>query len=509
MAELPARIGAYEIQARLGVGGMAETFVAVRRGPGAFAQRVCLKRIRQDAADDPELVRQFLAEAAVVARLRHAAITQVLDFGRDGDDYYMALELIDGVDLRELLERHPGGLAPELVQYIATELTTALDFAHRAGGEPNALPIVHRDVSTSNVLLSSEGEVKLSDFGIARPLDAPQHTRTGIVKGKVPYLAPEYARTGRFDARSDLFSLGVLLYECLSGARPHDGQTELETLERASRGQRAPLREVASGTPAGLVSEAEALLEADPGMRTQSAAALLEALLALPAVPRARRELGALVTACRAARAGSSAAGTNAVPIGPTERWDAAPSHPRTPSRGAPSSAASDGLISVELPPGARGLPVSRGPLVALAVALALGAAVLGFAATRRDALGAANGVDPRPHTSAPADARSADTAIPADQKAAPHPVRTAEAQSTAETAVVSARQRANQRKATLEVVVMPYGEVAINGENRGRSPVIVHLAAGDHDVRAHNRDSTFARKVTLRAGEHKRVVLR
>src|SRR5688500_13594044 len=103
MAELPARIGAYEIQARIGAGGMAETYLALRRGPGGFAQRVCLKRIRQDAADDPELVRQFLAEAALVARLRHAAITQVLDFGRDGDDYYMALELIDGVDLRELL----------------------------------------------------------------------------------------------------------------------------------------------------------------------------------------------------------------------------------------------------------------------------------------------------------------------------------------------------------------------------------------------------------------------
>jgi eukaryotic-like serine/threonine-protein kinase len=504
MAELPARIGAYEIQARLGMGGMAETFVALRRGPGGFAQRVCLKRIRQDAADDPELVRQFLAEAAVVARLRHAAITQVLDFGRDGDDYFMALELIEGVDLRELLERNPGGLAPELVQYIATELATALDFAHRAGGEPKALPIVHRDVSSSNVLLSAEGEVKLSDFGIARPLDAPQHTRTGIVKGKVPYLAPEYARSGRFDARSDLFSLGVLLYECLSGTRPHDGQTELETLERASRGQRAPLREVASATPAGLVTEAEALLEADPNLRTQSAAALLEALLALPAVPRARRELGALVTACRAARPASKTAATTAVAVGPTERWDA-PGR-REPAALPSATVSSEGLISVSVAADAPRLRVSRRALVALAVAVALSGAVLGFAATRGNSEVGARAGD---LAGANRGDRSVETAVPADKTSAEEPTREGAAETASAIPGASPGQHDDKRKATLEVVVMPYGQVAINGEDRGRSPVIVRLAAGDHDVRAHNRNSTFARRVTLRPGEHKRVVLR
>lgn len=496
MAELPARIGAYEIQARIGAGGMAETYLALRRGPGGFAQRVCLKRIRQDAADDPELVRQFLAEAALVARLRHAAITQVLDFGRDGDDYYMALELIDGVDLRELLERHPGGLAPALVQYIASELATALDFAHRAGGEPGALPIVHRDVSTSNVLLSTEGEVKLSDFGIARPLDGPQHTRTGIVKGKVPYLAPEYARTGRFDARSDLFSLGVLLYECLSGTRPHDGPTELETLERASRGQRAPLRETAADAPPALVYEAEALLEADPALRTQSAAELLEALLALPAVPRARRELGALVTACRASRARSTpdapTAGT-AVAVGPTEPWDA-PGTPATAGTGARSGSASGTAIRVELAPGRA---VSRGPLIALGLALALGAAVLGYAAARR-----APSPSPADASSAPG-AGAAKAAVPVDRSAAaapPGPTGTATGVRPSDT---------KRERATLKVVVVPLGDVTIDGVNYGKAPITVELAPGDHDVRATNQDSTFRRRVSLAPGDRKSVVLR
>jgi eukaryotic-like serine/threonine-protein kinase len=485
MVELPARIGGYEIQARLGVGGMAETYLAVRRGPGDFAQRVCLKRIRRDAAADPELIRQFLAEAAVVARLRHAAITQVLDFGREGDEYYMALELIDGVDLRQLLEHHPAGLPPQVVQYIAIELATALDFAHRAGGEAGAQPIVHRDVSSSNVLLSNEGEVKLSDFGIARPLDGPQHTHTGIVKGKVPYLAPEYARSGRFDPRSDLFSLGVLLYECLSGARPHDGPTELETLERASRGQRAPLREVAAATAAGLVRETEALLEADPGMRTQSAGALLEALLALPAVPRARRELGMRVAACRAARAKNATPAGTAVPVGPTERWQAA--------------GASQPAISVELAARPR---VSRGALIALAVALALAAAVIGYGAVRR---GSAPAAGEAKAAESAASARSAETAVPTGPKAA---APSADGTRAAAGATAGAA-RADEPRATLIVVVMPQGMVTIDGVEHGRAPVTVKLEPGDHDVRARNGDSTFARRVTLRAGERKKVVLR
>src|SRR4029077_10979851 len=114
---------------------------------------------------------------------------------------------------------------------------------HRGGGAASQAAVVHRDVSPSNVLVSTEGEVKLTDFGIARSLSGPQHTQTGVVKGKVPYLAPEYARSGRFDRRCDLFSLGVLLYEAACGERPHDGATDLEPLERASSGRRRPLAE--------------------------------------------------------------------------------------------------------------------------------------------------------------------------------------------------------------------------------------------------------------------------
>ena len=140
---------------------------------------------------------------------------------------------VQGLDLSQLLAS--GALPADLVVHLAVELATALDFAHRAGGDATLGPIVHRDVSPSNTLISLEGEVKLSDFGIARPLQGPQHTRTGVVKGKVPYLAPEYARTGKFDARCDLYSLGALLYEAASGRAPHDGATDLEKLERAAR----------------------------------------------------------------------------------------------------------------------------------------------------------------------------------------------------------------------------------------------------------------------------------
>ncbi len=290
--------GPYELVRRLGSGGMAETYLAVRRGPGGFEQHVCVKRILPALESDPELVRMFMEEARLAAQLRHSNITQVVDFGVVSGSHYLALELVDGMDLRALLAslRAQGrALDPPLAVYVATQLAAALDFAHTP--ERGRHPVIHRDLSPSNVLVSRAGEVYLTDFGIARALGAKRITASGVVRGKVPYMAAEYALTGRFDARSDLFALGVILFEAVAGQRPFDGATELDTLTRIKDGLHPPLASLAPAAPPALAAIVEQLLVPRPEERFQSAAALLEALAHVAAPPTVPRQLGELVRA--------------------------------------------------------------------------------------------------------------------------------------------------------------------------------------------------------------------
>lgn len=293
--------GDYELRERLGVGGMAETFVAVRRGPAGFQQRVCLKRVLGTFQDDPEFIEMFLRESRLSALLHHNHIARVLDFGVVEGAHYLTLELIEGTDLRRLLSslrEYGERLDPELVIHLARALASALDFAHTADDNGRAAGIVHRDVSPSNVLLSYAGEVKLADFGIAKRTHRPDSLQSTALKGKIPYMAPEYAIGRHYDARTDLFSLGVLLYECLAGRRPFDGENDIETLERARRGEWEPLTWFAGDAPALLVDTIESLLRSDRMDRPPNAGALLDRLAPLRIDPLTRRSLADEVRHC-------------------------------------------------------------------------------------------------------------------------------------------------------------------------------------------------------------------
>lgn len=498
---IPARIGPYAIVRPLGAGGMAETFVAERRGPGAFVQRVCLKRIRADQASDPELVRQFMAEAALAARLRHATIASVLDFGEDRGVLYMALELIDGVDLRELIRRTPEGLPSAVVVYIAVELCTALDVAHGAEGGG----IVHRDVSPSNVLVSTEGEVKLADFGIARAELAPSHTRTGIVRGKVPYMAPEYARTARLDARADLFSLGVLLHECAYGVRPFDGATDLETLERATRGERITPPARGEPLPDGFEAILSHLLAPDPGERFAGAGAALEALLSLPSDPRARRELGSRVSAARPA-------------------VESTPTDPFATTASERASIASDATTrTLESAAGLSSLPRrKRGPLLALGAAACAAGVALALGWSRPAEPAAATGssepsaspslpstpgaAPPAPLARTPEPPHAASTEAPVLRPLALEPATAPHAEAPAPDAGAPAPSRARAR---LEVVVVPWGRVFVNDQALGAAPVSLQLRAGTHHVRAESPNGVTRKRIELRPGERRRLEFR
>jgi eukaryotic-like serine/threonine-protein kinase len=328
MATSALRFGPYELARRLGAGGMAETFLAIRRGPGGFEQHVCVKRILPSLVTEPDFVRQFMEEARLAAQLRHANIAQVVDFGAHEGSNYLALELVDGMDLRALLKRvreRKLSLGSDLVAYIATALTSALDFAHTPMGVRPA--VAHRDISPSNVLVSRSGEVYLTDFGIARVLGSKRRTESGVVRGKVPYMAPEYALHATFDQRSDIFSLGVVLFESLAGQRPFDGATDLDTLQRIAEGRRPSLGALRPDASVPLVRAIERMLAPDPNYRFQSAAEVLQALVPCAAPPTAPRLLGELVRSSSESLAASLRLSTpsETAPVGA----GAAPAYPQ------------------------------------------------------------------------------------------------------------------------------------------------------------------------------------
>jgi len=205
-------------------------------------------------------------------------------------------------------------LDPGLTSHLAHALAAALDFAHTADEDGHAAGIIHRDVSPSNVLLSEAGEIKLADFGIAKATNHPGSVQSGALKGKIPYMAPEYALGRYCSARSDLFSLGVLLYECLAGYRPFDGGSDIQTLDRA------PLHEAAPETPAPLADAIEALLAPNPEDRPPNAAAFVRMLAEVPPPPLAQRDLGALVRSVEKDDAIPSAPGLASTRPAPTLR---------------------------------------------------------------------------------------------------------------------------------------------------------------------------------------------
>jgi len=275
--EKPITFGRYRLIGRLSEGGMSELFVARTSGVEGFSRAFVLKRLRPELARDESAVAQFIDEARLQARLVHSNIVPVFDFGVVDGEYFMTQEYILGRDLGRLVDRHRGpgsaGLPTPVAYYAAHETLQALAYAHgRSEHDGTPLGIVHRDVAAGNVIVSLAGEVKLSDFGIVKANDRLSETQEGTVKGNANFMSPEQARGGNVDARSDLFSLGLVLYYCLSGELLYTGNDDIEVLQHAAGGPQredlARIRRLPDPAPQIL----ERALAFDPNHRFQTAA---------------------------------------------------------------------------------------------------------------------------------------------------------------------------------------------------------------------------------------------
>ena len=276
-------LGRYRLVKELAEGGMGVVYRGIDTGWGGAERPVAVKLLAPALARDPEFIGSFQQEARISFQVAHPNVVQVLDIGQIDETCFMVMEWVNGVDLRtvhkrlaERQERFP----TQIATFIAIEVARGLDYAHRLGdGKGRALELVHRDVSASNILVSWEGAVKLTDFGIATSRLHKASLRPGSLKGKIGYMSPEQAGGGRLDPRSDVFSLGVVLYELVTGANPFtSGRTEADALAHARSCTFDPPRERNPRVDPALERIVLRAMSARPEDRYPTAAALRDDL---------------------------------------------------------------------------------------------------------------------------------------------------------------------------------------------------------------------------------------
>ena len=519
----PERLGPYLLLDRVGAGGMAEGYRAVKF-VGDTRVKVFLKRIRREHRLDPDYVRWFQREAAIVASLRHANIVTLVEVDPDGR--FLAFELIDGLDLRHLLRGHPDRRLPvDLSVLILTEVLKALDHAHSrtSGGAPAG--VIHRDLDPSNVLISYAGEVKVADFGVSAFISPDGEPLTSIV-GKPHYQAPEETRNdGAQNGRSDLFSLGVVAYQMLSGERPFTG-SRAEIARAIAANRYVPLQQVAPNVPASLAAIVERLMKPDPTERFASALECQHAIYEVYAPnPMLYRDLGHLAYRARphetieTSRVRALAERASLLPQAPTT-----PASSSTPAAVSGTQHVNNGdTVETEDPPTAKAEALVEEAATAARRARRRGRVIGGLSVgliTTACLIAAArlssNQERPRPtETATTAVTASPEVPPPPSPSVAP-PTAGTEATAAIAAPVVTLPSAAPLEAApaepaqgSLRVGAVPQSQIWVDGRLIGWSPRTVSVPAGQHTVsigRDNLEDTSTRRAVSVAPGRTQRV---
>jgi serine/threonine protein kinase len=272
----------YRVIERLEAGGMAEVFVGEATGAQGFKKRVAIKRVLPHLAQNKRFISMFLDEARLGARLNHANIVSVFDIGAADNTYFIVMELVDGANLKTIMEslRKQGRRFPvKAAIYICMEACRGLSYAHELQDDDGTdLGIVHRDVSPPNIMITRRGEVKVADFGLARASTQLEKTDPGVVKGKFSYLSPEAALGEQVDARTDVFALGIVLWEMIAGRRLFLGESDFETVKMVQQANVPSLQALNPEVDPAFEAVLSQALSRDPAQRFQSARDLGDAL---------------------------------------------------------------------------------------------------------------------------------------------------------------------------------------------------------------------------------------
>lgn len=270
--------GKYLLLEKLASGGMAEVYLAKSIGANGINKFLAIKRILPQYSDNPEFIDMFKEEAKIAVNLNHGNVVSIFDFGVERSQFFLVMEYVEGQNLRQVLnhmKKENKDFAIDQIVYLVKEVASGLDHAHRCldGATGRPLNITHRDMSPQNVMLSFEGEVKVVDFGIAKAENQMEHTRAGTIKGKFGYMSPEQADGQNVDLRTDIFSLGIVLWELLAKDRLFVAQSEAATLRRVRECQIPSLRKINPNIPPELERICNKALAKDRSLRYQTSAA--------------------------------------------------------------------------------------------------------------------------------------------------------------------------------------------------------------------------------------------
>jgi serine/threonine-protein kinase len=270
------RLKNYLLVRRIALGGMGEVWLARQEGPAGFSRPVVIKRVLPSFSADRQFVEMFLNEARLAGRLTHPNVVQLIELGQDESDWFMALEYVHGHTLRALLRsanERKLSLDWGAVAAVASSALVGLHYAHTLKNEQGRpLQLVHRDISPDNLMLSYDGVVKVLDFGIARVVDAISTTRPGSIRGKLAYLSPEHVRGLPLDGRADVFAMGAVLYELLTGRRAFHGQSDAEKMLQVLESDPPPAHTINPAVPRALSAIVERALKKERDERFASAA---------------------------------------------------------------------------------------------------------------------------------------------------------------------------------------------------------------------------------------------